>query len=433
MKNKFKIKFFFSLLLFLFAAQYSVAQWVRSITFGTTYVYCFATTTIPDNGQIYQYAGTNLGPFISDNYGVSWTYFPQGLANINVTSIAPVGSALFLGSQEGAYLSTTAGASWSSISSYDKGLVYPINSMVVLGQNVFAGTGMGIYRSAISGNPDSYNWKKMNKGLADSAISCMLPVEVDYSHNVNLYVGTRRGVFFSPNFGTQWYPLTDGFPDGTIIYSLAARGTVGRIELYAGTSLGIYRSNDLGGHWYKPNDTLWYTVYAFAVYGNSIFAGTSYGVYRSTDGGRNWNSIGMTEENNCFIKSLAIFGNYLIAGTWKADIWRMDLRDIGVGIEKPSGKEPTEFALQQNYPNPFNPVTTIKYTVVETPYMASLPYVKLKVYDLIGREIATLVNDVKSPGIYSVQFDGSNLTSGIYIYKIQAGNFSESKKMILLK
>lgn len=92
---------------------------------------------------------------------------------------------------------------------------------------------------------------------------------------------------------------------------------------------------------------------------------------------------------------------------------------------------PNNFRLEQNYPNPFNPVTIIRYSVVETPYMAS--HFTLKVYDVLGREIATLVNGVKSQGIHSVQFDGSNLPSGIYIYKIQVGEYSISKKMILQK
>jgi hypothetical protein len=99
-----------------------------------------------------------------------------------------------------------------------------------------------------------------------------------------------------------------------------------------------------------------------------------------------------------------------------------------------------EFALEQNYPNPFNPSTTIKFTVPTPPNPS--PYkgegareglVLLRVYDILGREVATLINEEKPAGSYSVAFNAANLPSGIYFYKIEAGNFVEVKKMTLLK
>jgi hypothetical protein len=88
---------------------------------------------------------------------------------------------------------------------------------------------------------------------------------------------------------------------------------------------------------------------------------------------------------------------------------------------------PSKYNLSQNYPNPFNPVTKISYTI------AMAGQVTLKVYDMTGKEIKTLVNEVKSPGFYTVDFSGANLASGIYLYKISAGNYSETKKMSLIK
>jgi WD40 repeat protein len=89
--------------------------------------------------------------------------------------------------------------------------------------------------------------------------------------------------------------------------------------------------------------------------------------------------------------------------------------------------QPLHFELSQNYPNPFNPSTRIQYSV------SSSEKVTLKVYDVLGREIATLVNERKSPGMYEVQFDGSGLSSGMYFYRLQAGNFVDTKKFVLLK
>jgi len=90
-------------------------------------------------------------------------------------------------------------------------------------------------------------------------------------------------------------------------------------------------------------------------------------------------------------------------------------------------KVPTQFSLEQNYPNPFNPTTSIEYTV------PSNEYVSLKVYDILGNEVATLVNEQKSAGRYEVKFNASSLATGMYIYKIQAGNFNQVRKMMLVK
>ncbi|RJP70593.1 MAG: T9SS C-terminal target domain-containing protein, partial [Ignavibacteriales bacterium] len=88
---------------------------------------------------------------------------------------------------------------------------------------------------------------------------------------------------------------------------------------------------------------------------------------------------------------------------------------------------PTEFALAQNYPNPFNPVTVISW---QLPVSSK---VMLKIYDILGNEVSILVNEEQAAGNYEVKFDGSNLSSGIYYYRIQAANFVNTRKLILLK
>jgi len=102
--------------------------------------------------------------------------------------------------------------------------------------------------------------------------------------------------------------------------------------------------------------------------------------------------------------------------------------DLPVGVnEEESSSLPEVFELMQNYPNPFNPVTSIKYNVSEA------SNVSIKVYDLIGREVAILVDEFKQPGVYQVSFGGENLASGVYFYKMNAGEFSAVRKMNLLK
>jgi hypothetical protein len=88
---------------------------------------------------------------------------------------------------------------------------------------------------------------------------------------------------------------------------------------------------------------------------------------------------------------------------------------------------PTSYALDQNYPNPFNPSTMIQFEIPEA------RFVTLKVYNLLGQEVATLINNQLGAGRYRAEFDGRNLPSGRYLYRLQAGTYTETKKMVLVK
>ena len=105
-------------------------------------------------------------------------------------------------------------------------------------------------------------------------------------------------------------------------------------------------------------------------------------------------------------------------------------------VENDGVGSPSEFLLFQNYPNPFNPSTTIIFTISQSP----LPggdgnggLVTLKVYDILGNQVATLVNKVLSAGEYEISFDAGRLSSGLYFYTLQSGSFIETKKMVLLR
>ena len=101
--------------------------------------------------------------------------------------------------------------------------------------------------------------------------------------------------------------------------------------------------------------------------------------------------------------------------------------DSTVGISQIWNELPSDYRLYQNYPNPFNPMTKIKYSIPQE------GLVKLKIYDMAGREIISLVNEIKEAGSYEIVFNGNALSSGVYFYKIEVGSFKETKKMILLK
>jgi hypothetical protein len=103
-------------------------------------------------------------------------------------------------------------------------------------------------------------------------------------------------------------------------------------------------------------------------------------------------------------------------------------------VEERPASVPGMFCLEQNYPNPFNPLTVIKYTIAGTRGQGlGVSGVSLVVYDVLGREVAVLVNERKAPGTYQVTFDGSGLSSGVYFYRLEAGDFVQTKKLVLLK
>ncbi|MCL5029273.1 MAG: T9SS type A sorting domain-containing protein [Bacteroidetes bacterium] len=111
---------------------------------------------------------------------------------------------------------------------------------------------------------------------------------------------------------------------------------------------------------------------------------------------------------------------YIDAGFWHSEQILTHVREI-----KNVGQK--EFRLEQNYPNPFNPSTTIKYTI---PIRC---YVEILVFDILGRKMNTLVNELKEPGMYQILYTAKNLSSGVYFYRIQAGDYITTKKFILVK
>lgn len=160
-----------------------------------------------------------------------------------------------------------------------------------------------------------------------------------------------------------------------------------------------------------------------------------------------WNNIGFVEGhgNSYSPKSYAFIDNDPPAGNLKYRLKQIDLdgsyeyygtiAEVTFGVTE-IGEEllPTEFALYQNYPNPFNPATRIRYSIpAGEEYFGFMQFVSLKIYDILGNEVAVVVNEEKAPGNYEVEFNASNLASGMYIYQLNAGELREMKKAVLVK
>ena len=145
----------------------------------------------------------------------------------------------------------------------------------------------------------------------------------------------------------------------------------------------------------------------------------------------NWKKIGFVEGNGTSTEPHTYFfsDKNLSSGTYNYRLKQIDNNGTYkyINLDESFTVQPVEFNLSQNYPNPFNPATMIKYSLPEA------GHVSLKVYNVIGKEVETLVNDEKPAGTYEVNFDAAQLPSGIYFYQLKTGNFVETKKMVYQK
>jgi photosystem II stability/assembly factor-like uncharacterized protein len=275
-------------------------------------------------------------------------------------------------------------------------------------------------------------------------------------------------VLLTTDGGNTWQPSPNR-PSANIIHQAVHNSfQVSMPNIYWGTSFtSIFRSTD-GGLTYSEHETPGAGIYIFSLFINSGGTGLAAAteMSRSTDGGitfqshsvpgwGNINGIECSGSNFWFIRGEKIFHstddgiNWMDEYTAPLTLTHMDFPDnlnecqmgwaVGYGgtIHKMTGSGvtsvdnqndmPATYELKQNYPNPFNPVTSIEYVV------GSIAFVSLKVYDVLGNEVATLVNEEKSSGEYKITFDASALTSGVYFYTLRAGKFTESKKLILLQ
>ncbi|MEP7146540.1 MAG: T9SS type A sorting domain-containing protein, partial [bacterium] len=161
---------------------------------------------------------------------------------------------------------------------------------------------------------------------------------------------------------------------------------------------------------------------------NNVFGGNNEGMFRTQNWGTSWENVSIGLPANIDIEGSCANDRYLFAGTSDHAVWKRPLSDFAItGINKNNSTAPNEFALFQNYPNPFNPETQINFAIPKE------ENVTLKIYTSLGKEIAVLVDGRKKAGNYSVTFNSSNLSSGVYIYTLSSENFVQSKRMILLK
>ena len=384
---------------------------------GTAHAQWVDTLGPPSEASSFAVSGSNLFAggidghvYLSPNDGGSWTSMSAGLTGANIHAMASVGSSLLVGTWiSGVYRSTNQGTSWAAANT---GLTNGYaNAFAVSATDVFVATeGSGVFRSPDGG----ISW--IPTGLTSGDVFALA------LSGGNLFAGVGGlGVFRSTDNGISWAAVNTGLTNKAMS-ALAVSGTT----LFAGTNGGgVFSSSDNGANWTAVNSglaNLWVT--SLLVVGTHLLAGmhNGGGVFQSSDNGAHWTSLGLAGAS---VWSLVTSGANVFAAL-DHSAWRRPLTDV-TAVEQTSAQVPARYAVYQNYPNPFKQSTTIAYA------LAKGAHVTLDVYDVLGERVASVVSEWLPAGTYKATWDATGVASGAYFYRFQAGSYTETRKLLVLR
>jgi hypothetical protein len=327
-----------------------------------------------------------------------------GLYQVEAVTITPSNILYAATKYEGLYKSTDLGNTWTMTNLPSDTLIL-YNVLAISDDSLFASTLYDLRRSS-------------NGGLTWNSLSITAKT-LKYENNTLWCIGNGSILFKSTNFGNLFDSLFSGFTGTGTINSLSLTNNGYIFLINWGDPVGIMRSTDFGGTFgqvlFSDRGTA-----VFSNYAGVVITGTLSKIYISSDYGNTWTAF-----NQPFLISdiKQDQNNKYFFGTFNAGLYEVD---IVTNVEEELNNN-YDFSLSQNYPNPFNSQTVISYQIKEE------GVVQLKVYDLLGRLVSTLVNEPKLKGEYTVTFDAADLPSGVYFYKLQSGSYSETRKLVLSK
>ena len=294
----------------------------------------------------------------------------------------------------------------------------------------------------------SLNWSSPTIDTTQGNITAF---GTSHTNNHLLYYGTDNGsVFRIDNILSNNYTVNNitgtNFPQGGYVSGIATDPSDEQKVLVAFSNynvLSLFYSTDGGNSWQTVGGNLEQnpdgsgngpSVRCVAILqtpqGNVYLTGTTTGLYATAQlngAATQWAQQGANTIGNVDVESVDVrqLDGTVAVGTFGKGVFGYNYNVTGVKNDHPI--LPGVYSLSQNYPNPFNPTTMISYSLPKT------GLVTIKVYDVLGNEIETLVNKQKVAGKYSVEFNGGKLSSGVYFYRMQAGDFVETKKLVLMK
>ena len=404
----------------LFSTQL-FAQWNKVEEITSPFVY----SALFDGDNIYV-GGDSL--YISRDRGLTWQASVPTGQTIELTAISKFGDIIYLGTYgSGVYISSNNGDSWlpfnSGLGSYAEFAKKFVSSGDTI---IYATDGGGVYILI----PGSNSWQQYNENLPSNIAWTTNDIVVTNT-NIILSSGSSGFYHIRPKGSPEWIEKRMQTPQGIFMTPNTFLST-GDI-VFSGHRFGIYKSLDEGNTFDSVGiSAMDMAVVSFAMDGNRIYAGytrssgNDFFVWYSDDFGDSWNIF---DHQFQFLLHLYIYDNKIWAGT-NDGLWYKELETTSLEpIEQPNN-----FNLSQNYPNPFNPSTKISWQSPITGHQS------LKVYDVLGNVITTLVDEERPAGKYDTSFNASGLASGIYFYriaihsdKLQIGTYVETKKMILLR
>lgn len=383
----------------------------------------FFRNVISVNDTLYA-SHSNTGIYISSDGTTSWQQINSGLNNTEsrqVSEVIKFNSDLYTATVDGIYKSTNSGIEWIKKSdgiTIGPGALKEFCESIFEYEGVlFTGAFSGIYRS----ENEAESWTVTN-------VSSTHVLAKNFTNHNGVLFAARESIntpngFKSSDNGLTWEVLTGmNFPSISFLSEFP--------KLWMGTIHGIWLSTDNGNNWEHRSEGLSpdpYNTSIIRVNGRLItslhFGGS--GIFISEDEALSWEDFGEGLPFLSNIEKLIVYNDKIIAAT-SDGLWQRDTVTTITAVASDINL-PEEFVLFQNYPNPFNPTTTISW---QSPVDS---WQNLKVYDLLGREVATLVNDEMPAGSYEIEFDAAELTSGIYFYRLMTDNFSDTRKMLVMK
>jgi photosystem II stability/assembly factor-like uncharacterized protein len=348
--------------------------------------------------------------FLTADNGTNWTQIGSADSSIDILSIVMLDSRILAGTWNGFFQSTDDGTTWNAFTPTGIPADAAIWSIVKINTTLFAGTTGDVYKSTDNGN----TWTGISSGIAAGARITSIVASGD-----NIFAGSAgNGVFKLTNNGTSWTTINSNLTDTHILQLVVLDN-----KLFAVTLTGVFIS-DIGGTSWEADPSDLRNVNCFVAVNDQLIAGTDdNGAYLSDDNGVTWTSFSSGMPADTRIWSLAKNRDGIFAGT-SSGIWFMSFpNEVYVETEI---SVPLTLTLEQNYPNPFSTSTTISFSI------PSKSFVSLKIYDRLGREVATIISEEIPAGYYTRKWNAADLSGGIYFYRLQAGSYSETKKLILL-